>query len=153
MLELFNKINKHFENSNNIIVRKDEDEISLLNKNNKREIKIRQDEYESADPSDGFIQYTMHFSYNHWHPNNINEIFELVQYIVNDEELVVQFFKDNKKSFGSGMSIEDYNRLSLDFLSEYYGYSDEYILERDIEVVSWSGKYDIPRKPTKELIK
>ena len=153
MMELFNIINKHFENNNNIIVKKDEDEISLLNKNNKREIKIRQDEYEASDTSDRFIQYTMHFSYNHWYSNNINEIFELVQYIVNDEELVVQFFKDNKKSFGSGMSIEDYNRLSLNFLSEYYGYSDEYILERDIEVVSWSGKYDIPRKPTKELKK
>ena len=152
-MEMFNEINKHFKNNNSINVRKDEDEISLLNKNNKREIKIRKDEYEASDGSDRFIQYMVYFSYNHWHLDNINEVVELIQCIINDEELVVQFFKDNKESFGSGMSIEDYNRLSLDFLSEYYGYKKEYILERDIEVVSWSGKYDIPKKPTKELKK
>ena len=151
MTEIFNKINKLYGKNENIIVTKGENHILLLNKNNKREIKICKEEYKASDGSDEFIDYTIYFSYNHWHLNNINELLELVQQIINDEELSVQFFKDDRESFGSGISIENYNKLSLNFLSEYYGYSKEHLLEYDIEIISWSGTYDISRIPTKEL--
>lgn len=151
MIEVFNKIDKQFKSNENIIISKDENHIIILNKNNKREIKIRKEEYKSSDGSDEFIQYNVYFANNHWHLYNINELLELIQNIINDQELSVLFFKSDKVSFGSGISIENYNKLSLNFLSECYGYSEEYLLEYDIEITSWNGTYDIPRKPTKEL--
>lgn len=153
MIEVFNKIDKQFKSNENIIISKDENYIVILNKNNKREIKIRKDEYEASDGSDRFIQYAVYFSYNHWHLDNINELLELVQKIINDEELSVQFFKEDRESFGSGISIDNYNKLSLNFLSKYYGYSEEHLLEYDIEITSWNGTYDIPRKSIKDLKK
>ena len=153
MIEVFNKIDKQFKSNENIIISKDENHIVILNKNNKREIKIIKEEYKALNGSDEFIQYTVYFSYNHWHLDNINELLELIQNIINDEELSVQFFKEDRESFGSGISIDNYNKLSLNFLSEYYGYSEEHLLEYDIEIISWSGTYDISRKPTKELDK
>lgn len=151
MIEVFNKIDKQFKSNENIIISKDENHIVILNKNNKREIKIIKEEYKALDGSDGFIQYSVYFSNNHWHLNNINELLELIQYIINDQELSVQFFKNDKDSFGSGISIENYNKLSLNFLSECYGYSEEHLLEYDIEITSWTGTYDIPRKSIKDL--
>ena len=74
-MEMFNEINKHFENNNSIIVRKDEDGISLLNKNNKREIKIRKDEYEA---SDGSVEVTLKFNTTGFTETDTVVVFETI---------------------------------------------------------------------------
>lgn len=71
---------------------------------------------------DSIDEYTLYFTYQHWHLNNEKDVIKYIKDIINGEIFSIEFFKDDERHFGSSISKEELENLSYDSLaSMFYG--------------------------------
>lgn len=139
-------------NNKNIKYETKDDKLYIYNKENNNYIEIIKITYSSN--KDSFIEYIISFSSQHHHfKDNIEEILEYIKDIMNDQVLPIEFYSNDKNRFGSEISFELFNNLSIKSLANYFGYSEDYISTFEFEIHSWTGKYDIKRTPVINLSK
>lgn len=123
------------------------DEVKLTNRNTGESIEVFEEEYSSADSeTDSFIEYTVCFSTQHRHFEDLSNVKQYIIQLLNDEVLPIEFFLHGERRFGGEIKITDYDGLTIDFLANHYGYSVEYISQFEYEIHSWSGQYNTERR-------
>ena len=132
---------------------KDETSASINNPENGKVIEIFEDTYFSSDEcKDTITEFTVRFSTQHRHFEDINEVKTYITNILNDEVLPIEFYSNNETRFGGEIYRDDFNKLSVNSLSKRFGYSEDYISMFYFEIKSWSGKYDKPRLKVSDLV-
>ncbi len=130
-----------------------DDSLTIVNKQNDYKLFVYREEYFSQDMSEKFVEYIVTFSTQHCHfdADDSDEIIKYISLILNDMVLPLEFYKDGERRFGGEISKEDFDKLSVSFLSEKFGYLSDYLLQFDYEIHSWSGKYDTGLKRVTDL--
>ena len=126
-----------------------EDEAVLSNKDTGEKLEIYEEQYCSSDMKDVFVQYIVCFSTQHRHFDDLSEAENYIRMILTDDVLPIEFYIDGKRKFGGEISKADFERLSIEFLADRFGYTVDYIAQFDYEIHSWSGKNNITYNKTK----
>ena len=123
------------------------DTVKLTNRNTGESIDVYEEEYSSDDSeNDSFIRYTVSFSTQHRHFEELDNVKQYIMQLLQDEVLPIEFFLHGKRCFGGEIKKTDYDGMTIDFLASYWGYSVDYISQLEYEIHSWSGQYNIERR-------
>ena len=130
-----------------------EHELIIVNPDNGYKLHVYEDVGYSQDMTIRYVEYIVEFSTQHRHfdADNEDDIREYILAILNDEVLPLEFYMDGKRRFGGEIGADDWDKLSLSFLSQQYGYTSDYLQPFDYEIHSWSGKYDTGLRKVSEL--
>ncbi len=123
------------------------DEVKLTNRSTGESIEVFEEEYSSADSeTDSFIEYTVCFSTQHRHFEDLSNVEQYIIQVMNDEVLPIEFFLHRERRFGGEIKRVDYDGLTKDHLAGLFGYSAEYMSGFEYEIHSWSGRYNTKRR-------
>ena len=123
-----------------------EDEAILTNLETGESIEIFEEDY-SVDPKDWlYVEYIVCFTTQHRHFEDLSDAADYIRLILTDEVLPIEFYLNGERRFGGEIKKSDFDRLTVEFLAGYYGYSVEYLSQFEYEIHSWSGRYNVERR-------
>ena len=124
-----------------------EDGAILTNRKTRESIEIFEEEYNSVDPKDGlYVEYIVCLTTQHRHFEDLSDVAEYIRLILKDEVLPIEFYLNGERRFGGEIKKTDFDRLTVEFLAGYYGYSVEYLSQFEYGIHSWSGRYNVERR-------
>lgn len=128
------------------------DELVLTDHERGKSIVIAKEEYfSSPEKTIAFVRYTVAFSTQHRHFEQLEEARQYVCSILRDAVLPIEFYRDGKRCFGGEITRDEVDKLTADLLSALFGYSGEDLKAYEYEIHSWSGKYDVSRRKVNEI--
>jgi len=98
-----------------------------------------------------FPEYTVCFSTQHRHFSSMDKVVLYIRQILTDEILPIEFFECGRARFGGEIRKIDFDSISPKSLAQLFGYTSGYLSGLEIEVHSWSGKYDLKRTKVSEI--
>ena len=133
----------------NVRVTAEEGCIRIADVNGDRTIKIYVEEYRNN--ATAFEEFIVCFATQHRHYEDIEDAVEFAAAILRDEVLPIEFYMDEKACFGGDITRAELVGLSLDKLAKQFCCAPEQLIRCELEVHSWSGKYDLSRRSAAEL--
>ena len=141
-----NKLINLIKNINNIRYQLNDKVLSIYNLNNDNKIEVIKEIHKYEDSYSE--EYIVSFATQHCHfEDDCYQVFEYINDIINDKSLPIEFFLNDKDLFGGELSRDEYDNISVDVLVKHFGCNEDYILNLFYEIHSWSGTYDIERRP------
>ena len=145
-----NKLINLIKNINNIRYQLNDNDLSIYNLNNDNKIEVIKEIHKYEDSYSE--EYIVSFATQHCHfEDDCYQVFEYINDIINDKSLPIEFFLNDKDLFGGELSRDEYDNISVDVLVKHFGCNEDYILNLFYEIHSWSGTYDIERRPVLSL--
>ena len=145
-----NKLINLIKNINNIRYQLNDKVLSIYNLNNDNKIEVIKEIHKYEDSYSE--EYIVSFATQHCHfEDDCYQVFEYINDIINDKSLPIEFFLNDKDLFGGELSRDEYDNISVDVLVKHFGCNEDYILNLFYEIHSWSGTYDIERRPVISL--
>ena len=145
-----NKLINLIKNINNIRYQLNDNDLSIYNLNNDNKIEVVKEIHKYEDSYSE--EYIVSFATQHCHfEDDCYQVFEYINNIINDNSLPIEFFLNDKDLFGGELSRDEYDNISVDVLVKHFGCNEDYILNLFYEIHSWSGIYDIERRPVLSL--
>jgi len=145
-----NKLINLIKNINNIRYQLNDKVLSIYNLNNDNKIEVIKEIHKYEDSYSE--EYIVSFATQHCHfEDDCYQVFEYINDIINDKSLPIEFFLNDKDLFGGELSRDEYDNISVDVLVKHFGCNEDYILNLFYEIHSWSGTYDIERRPVLSL--
>lgn len=145
-----NKLINLIKNINNIRYQLNDKVLSIYNLNNDNKIEVIKEIHKYEDSYSE--EYIVSFATQHCHfEDDCYQVFEYINDIINDKSLPIEFFLNDKDLFGGELSRDEYDNISVDVLVKHFGCNEDYILNLFYEIHSWSGTYDVERRPVLSL--
>ena len=137
-------------NINNIRYELKDNLLIIYNLNNDNKIEVINEIYKYEDSYSD--EYIVSFATQHCHfEDDCDQVFEYINNIITDNYLPIEFFLNDKDLFGGELSRDEYDNISIEVLVKHFGCNEDYILNLFYEIHSWSGTYDIERRPVISL--
>ncbi len=121
----------------------EKDRAVLINRLTGGCINVYEEEYYTDEQKvETFVRYTVEFSTQHRHFQDLDDVEEYICLILTDEILPIEFCYHGERRFGGEVRRDDLEGLTAEWLADQFGYTADYIKQFDYEIHSWSGKYD-----------
>ena len=142
------KLNSKYE----VSIQENEGYVRIENKNNGNYLNIYEDIIEYEESNKFEYEYTVQFSTQHRHFNDLKTALDYIVEIVEDNILAIEFFdRKGNDRFGGDIDKQTAAHLTKSTLAKDWGYTCAYIRKFLFEIHSWSGRYDVNRMPVSML--
>ncbi len=98
---------------------------------------------------DEWTPYILYFSFQHWHMNDEEDIFEHINDIINGNLFSIEFFENDNRRFGGDIQAQELQELSYETLELYAGYcgmSNLKDLADSFKVRGWNAEANFDAK-------
>ena len=129
-----------------VIIR--ENELTVTNRQNGRQIQVFRETYKSQDGTDRFTEYIVEFSTQHRHfeDDEEEEIIDYILSIMLDEVLPIEFFCNGQRRFGGELDRKKNSGADPAKWLTDVGCDAAQYTPLSYEINSWSGRFDTGKK-------